>query len=132
MSLGIDTSVLVRLLVGEPADLTEKAHRRLLEAHRQREAVVVSDLAIAEAYYALKYHYAIDPADIRQAVLTMLTSGLVRPEGGSAALTVLQSTAGGKAGFVDRLIHARYQLDGMTTLTLDKTQAKLGNAEFVG
>ena len=132
MSLGIDTSVLVRLLVGEPVPLAGKAKSRLLEAHRVREAVIVSDLVIAEAYHALKYHYEIAPADIRRSLLTMLTSGLVQPEPGSAALAVLQAKAMGKAGLVDRLIHARYESDGMITLTFDKTQAKLGKAEFIG
>jgi predicted nucleic-acid-binding protein len=132
MSFGIDTSVLVRVLVGEPATLAAKAQRRLLQAHQERESVMVSDLVIAEAYHALKHHYSLDPADIRKALATTLTSGLVQPEPGSTVLAVLQSPEDGKAGFVDRLIHARYQLDGMTTLTLDKTQAKLGNAEFVG
>lgn len=131
MSLGIDTSVLVRVLVGEPAALAAKAQHRLLRAHQEREPVMVSDLVIAEAYHTLKYHYAYDPADIRKVLTTMLTSGLVQPEIGSAALAVLQSPEPGKAGFVDRLIQARYRLDGMTTLTLDKTQAKLANAELV-
>lgn len=132
MSLGIDTSVLVRLLIGEPIPLATKARDRLLEAHRAREAVIVSDLVIAEAYHALKFHYELDPADIRRALLAMLTSGLVQAETGSAALAVLQAKSPGKAGLVDRLIQARYEADGMTTLTLDKAQAKIGRSEFIG
>jgi predicted nucleic-acid-binding protein len=131
MTLGIDTSVLVRVLVGEPAALAAKAQRRLLHAHQEREPVMVSDVVVAEAYHALKYHYALDPTDIRKALTTTLTSGLVQLEPGSAALTVLQSTGNSGAGFVDRLIHARYRLDGVTTLTFDKTQAKLGNTELI-
>lgn len=132
MSLGIDTSVLVRLLVGEPAPLTAKAKARLLDAHRLRQPVVVSDLVISEAYFALKFHYDFESADICAALLAMLTSGLVQPEPGSAALAVLQARIPGKAGFVDRLIQARYEADGMTTLTLDKAQAKIGRTEFIG
>ncbi len=132
MTLGLDTSVLVRLLVGEPAPLAAKAQERLLEAHRVRQAVIASDLVIAEAYHALKHHYDLEPSDIRKALLAMLTSGMVQPEPGSAVLSVLQEKKPGKAGFVDRLIQAHYEIDHMTTLTLDKAQAKMGRTEFIG
>lgn len=132
MSYGIDTSVLIRLLVGEPKGLAAKAQERLMEAHRLRQSVIVNDVVIAETYYALKYHYEIDTLQVRQAMLAMLTSGLIHAEPGSAVLSVLQSKAAGKAGFVDRLIQARYAADGLTTLTLDKAQAKIGKAEFIG
>ncbi len=132
MTLGLDTSVLVRLLVGEPAPLAAKAQERLLAAHRVRQAVIVSDLVIAEAYHALKHHYDLEPSDIRQALLAMLTSGMVQPEPGSAVLSVLQAKKSGKAGFVDRLIQAHYEIDGITTLTLDKAQTRMGRAEFIG
>lgn len=132
MSIGIDTSVLVRLLVGEPTTLAGKAKAKLLEAHRLRQSVTVSDLVIAEAYHALKYHYEISPTDIRKGLLHMLTSGLIQPEPGSAMLSVLADKATGKAGFVDRLIQARYEADGMTTWTMDKAQSKIGRTEYIG
>jgi predicted nucleic-acid-binding protein len=135
VSFGVDTSVLVRLLVGEPAALASKARERLLAVHRLGQPVFVSDLVIAEAYYALKFHYGSAPEDVRRSLLAMLTSGLIQPEPGSAVLAVLavlQSKIGGKAGFVDRLIQARYEADGLTTLTLDRAQAKLGDVEFLG
>jgi len=132
MSYGIDTSVLVRLLVGEPAAVATKVRERLLELHRLRQPVIASDLVIAEAYVALKYHYAIEPDAIRGGLQAMLASGLVQPEPGSAVLAVLQAKVGGRAGFVDRLIQASYAVDGMTTLTVDKAQAKIGRSEYIG
>ena len=134
MTIGLDTSVLVRLLIGEPTALATKAQERLQKAHRVRQVVIVivSDLVIAEAYHALKHHYDLEPCAIRQALLAMLTSGMVQPEPGSAVLSVLQEKKPGKAGFVDRLIQAHYEIDGVTTLTLDKAQAKIGRSEFIG
>src|SRR5580658_8464365 len=123
----MDTAVLVRLLIGGPADLATKAQDRLLEAHRVRESVAASDLVMAEAYHAPRRHYGLDPADIRRGILAMLTSGMVQPEPGSAVLTVLQARISGKAGFVDRLIQARYETDGLTTLTPDTAQSKIGS-----
>jgi predicted nucleic-acid-binding protein len=132
VSYGLDTSVLVRLLVGEPAELAAKAKGRLLQAHRLRQVVVASDLVIAEAWYALRHHYGSEPDEIRQALRAMLSSGLVQPEPGSAVLSVLSSPASAKVGFADRLIHAHYQADGLTTLSLDKAQARLGRTEYIG
>ncbi len=131
MSFGVDTSVLVRLLVGEPAAAASRAKERLLEVHRLRQPVYVSDMVIAEAYNALKFHYGSASEDIRSSLLAMLTSGLIHPEPGSGVLAVLQSKLSGKAGFVDRLIHARCEVDGLTTLTLDRAQAKLGRVELI-
>ena len=129
---GIDTSALVRVLVGEPAALSGKVRARLVKAFQQREGVVASDLVLAEAYYALKYHYGHESAEIRQAMLAMLTSGLVRPEPGSTALGVLQQPPGGQAGFVDRLICHRYEANEWVTLTVDRAQSRRCKSEYLG
>lgn len=129
---GLDTSALVRVLVGEPEALSAKVHARLVKAFHQREVVIVSDLVLAEVHYALKYHYGHESSEIRKAMLAMLTSGLVRPEPGSSALWVLQQPSGGKAGFVDRLICHRYEADELVTLTVDKAQSKRCKSEYLG
>jgi len=52
--LGLDTSVVVRLLVGLPEALAQAAQRRLERAVETGERVFVSDLVIAEAYFAAR------------------------------------------------------------------------------
>ena len=52
--IGLDTSAVVRLLVGEPAAQAAAA-RALVDAHAGE--VFVSDLVVAEAYFALRHHY---------------------------------------------------------------------------
>jgi predicted nucleic-acid-binding protein len=132
LSVGIDTSVLVRLLVGEPAALTAKAKARLLAAHLAGEAVVASDVVIAETWHALQYHYEVREAAVREALLAMLASGLVQLEAGSGAGAALREKGAKKVGFVDRLIRARDGAAGRVTLTLDRAQARLGRAEYIG
>lgn len=132
MSFGIDTSVLVRLLTGEPVETAQAVKSRLVDAFKRDEVVIASDVVIAEGYYALKYHYQCEPAAIRSSLTAMLTSGLVKPEPGSAVLDVLQAKGTGKSGFVDRLMQARYDQAGLITLTVDKAQSRLGKAEFIG
>jgi predicted nucleic acid-binding protein len=48
---GLDTSVVVRLLTGEPEDLAREAMRYVAQRSRAGDRLLVSDLVLAEAYY---------------------------------------------------------------------------------
>ena len=104
--IGLDTSVVVRLLVGIPESQARAARRRLERAVEASEPVVASDLVVAETYYALQHHYAVPKAEARAILRRFVESGVVRlePPVSSAALAVASG-----AGLVDRLIHLRYR-----------------------
>jgi predicted nucleic acid-binding protein len=53
VSIGLDTSVVLRLLTGEPAAEARLARGRIERAHAAAEPVIVTDLVLAEAYFAL-------------------------------------------------------------------------------
>ena len=55
MTGSLDTSVVLRLLVGEPPDLAARAADLL-----GRDTVFVSDAAIIECCFVLKRHYGLD------------------------------------------------------------------------
>ena len=123
--IGLDTSVVVRLLVGLPEPQARAARRRLARAVETGEPVVVSDLVIAETYYALQHHYAVPKAEAQTILRRFVGSGIVRlePPTSSRALDM----AGG-AGLVDRLIHLRYRDLGAITLTFERRQGGLEGA----
>jgi predicted nucleic acid-binding protein len=125
MTLGLDTSVVLRLLTGEPESQFCAARERLARAHAQGERVIVSDLVVAEAYYALQYHYEVPKDEARAALGDLVTSRLVElvPADAMDAL----DDAGG-AGLVDRLIHARNRGEGALSLTFDRRFARLDGA----
>lgn len=123
MAIGLDTSVVLRLLVGVPAAQTRLARRRLEHAIERGEPVIVCDLVIAEAYYALQFHYEVPKAEARDMLLRFVRSGVVTVEPRNAA-DVLVSASG--AGVVDRLIHVRHRALGAVTLTFER---KLGALE---
>ena len=50
MAIGLDTSVVLRLLIGEPRAQAEVARRRIERALVAGEKVVVTDLVVAEAF----------------------------------------------------------------------------------
>lgn len=123
MIIGLDTSVILRLLTGDPADQAQAVQHRLEQAHAHGDTVIVTDLVLAEAYFALVHHYDMDKKEARQRLKHMATSGMaqIEPEN---ALAALEPSAG--AGFVDRLIFQRYQSLNASTLTFDRALSALG------
>lgn len=125
MTLGLDTSVVVRLLVGLPEPQARVARRRLERALDAGDAVVVVDLVLAEVYHALHYHYGVPRAEARLLLRRFAQSGVVRVEPATAT-AALAAPSG--AGLVDRLIHQRYRAVGAVTLTFDREQGRLEGA----
>lgn len=124
---GIDTSILVRLATGDPETGFQHAVRELtkLVEHDQAE-VFASNQVIGEAYIALQHHYGVSKADARDALISILKSGLVAPLNGTGVFAALEAKTG--CGLLDRLIADDYQRAGLTTLTLDRKMAALPKA----
>lgn len=124
MALGLDTSVVLRLLMGEPRAQTESARRRIERALLAGEKVVVTDLVIAEAFHALRHHYGVPEPVARERLREFLGSDVVHVDPVNAG-EALGSEARGQAGVVDRLIVARHRALGAVTATFDRRQARL-------
>jgi hypothetical protein len=123
---GIDTSILVRLATGEPAqdfDRVVAALTHLVEV--EHVALFASHMVIGEAYVALQHHYGVSKSDSKAALRSVLSSGLVAPWGGDLVLEVLATNRG--CGLLDRLIALQYGADDLSTLTLDRKMAALPN-----
>lgn len=127
MSLGLDTSVVLRLLTGVPADQAEAA-RRLVAA--TREPVVISDLVVSEAYFALRHHYAVSHRNAVRALGAMLEDARVRAVGVARAVLAAEAKQRStpKVGLMDRLILAEYAREGIELATFDQTLARLPGA----
>ena len=124
--IGIDTSILVRLVTGEPPDIHAYCLEHLSELVAGGVGVFASNQVIGEAYVTTQRHYGIAKEDARAGLLDALTSGLVAPLNGPAVLEAL-SAAGGP-GLFDRLIANDYAHAGLQTLTLDRGMAFLPDA----
>ena len=125
--VGLDTSVVLRLLVGSPPDQAEAALGFVRQSRSAGVRIVVSDLVVSEAYFALHAHYDVPKAAAIAALLEMLGSGLVEPADGPGILAVLGSAArsSAKPGFVDRLIHEQYQRSSARTTTFERAAGRL-------
>lgn len=128
MAIGVDTSVVVRLLTGEPEPLARAAARRLERSVGAGESVVVTDLVAAETYHALRHHYGMPEGEARLLLRRFLEAGVVQPD----PRRMLEAFGdGGGSGLLDRLVHIRYREAGATTLTFDRQQAQLEGAQLL-
>ena len=124
--LGIDTSVLVRLVTGDPTDIYEHCVQELTKLVEQGDEVFASNQVIGEAYIAIQHHYGIDKDSVRAGLANALRSGLVSPLNGRAIIDLLESSGG--AGAIDRLITDDYAHQDLPVLTLDQRMASLKGA----
>ena len=124
---GIDTSVLVRLITGRPADAFADCVERLRTLVESEGAeIFASNQVVGEAYVAVQHHYGISGPDARAALLGSLQSGLVSLLNGRTVLAALEASGG--PGLFDRLIADDYHRAGLETLTLDRKMAGLPGA----
>ena len=124
---GIDTSVLVRLMTGQP----EATYRLCVEALRRLvidagSQVVVSNQVIGEAYIAVQHHYRVSEPDARDALIQLFEDGLIHPLNGQSVLSAIETSGG--PGLLDRLIADGYRQGGFETLTLDRKMSNLPGA----
>lgn len=124
---GIDTSILVRILTGDPEDGFARCVGKLTALVEEEGAeIFASNQVIGEAYIAVQHHYGVPKSDARAGLVKVLSSGLVAPLNGSSVFKVLEATAG--CGLIDRLIAEDYSRAGLETLTLDRKMAALPDA----
>ena len=127
--IGIDTSVLVQLMTGEPPDAFARCVERLNDLVVSGAEIFASNQVIGEAYVAVQHHYNVSETDARSELLKALTSGLVAPLNGSAVIAALEASGG--PGLFDRLITNDYARADLYVLTLDRKMASLPDARLL-
>jgi predicted nucleic-acid-binding protein len=126
-TIGLDTSVVLRLLTAEPADQADKALGFLRELKAAGRKAFVSDLVVSEAYFALQAHYQVPKKSAVKVLLDFLRSGFVEQEENGASVEALESitVSSQKPGFVGRMIHAQYGKIPAALVTFEKASGKL-------
>ena len=127
---GTDTSVLVRLLTGQPESEFEHCVRELRALTVNDDAqIFASNQAIGEAYIAVQHHYGVAEAEARSGLLRILTGGVISPLSGRSVLDALAAI--GAPGLMDRLIDDGYYRAGLEVLTLDRRMSRLPNSRLL-
>jgi predicted nucleic-acid-binding protein len=126
--VGMDTSFVLRLLVGEPTDQAALAVQKMDQMRELGMHLALSDIVVAETYFALQFHYEVPKQKALDALLAILESPEIAPLGESIHVLKQANLGKSKPGFIDRLIHAIYQQQGAPLLTFEKASKKLSNA----
>ena len=127
---GIDTSILVRLLCGEPeVDFTYCVDRLSALIESEGAEIFASNQVIGEAYIAVQHHYGVSKPDARAGLIDVLHSGLLEPLNGHSVFAALEASGG--PGLFDRLITDGYSRAGLEVLTLERKMATLFDARHL-
>jgi predicted nucleic-acid-binding protein len=127
-AVGVDTCVVLRLLVGEPEEQAVTAKDFIQECFYEGINVCVSDMVVSEAYHALCYHYDVPKLEAVEALRDLLESPMITPAG--HALSVLSTYKGTGAGMVDRMIRMDLLDHADEIRTFDRDFAKLANVKL--
>lgn len=121
--VGLDTCVVLRLLIGEPIDQAKKAYSYIESCYSRGISVIVSDLVVLETYHALCHHYQVPPIKATKALSDFLSSDMITPSG--HALTMAKEFKGKGAGFEDRLIRMDFLDHADEVVSFDNKFSKL-------
>jgi len=128
-SFGLDTTVVLRLLVGEPEEQAKRAFDFLDKCHSDGIDLHVSDLVVVETYHALVYHYEAPKAEAVKVLCEFISSPMIKASG--HAKEVLSEYRGTGAGLADRMIRADYLKHTGKVVTFDADFAKLENVSRI-
>ena len=124
--LGIDTNVLVRLLVADDALQTRRARALIERALDRDDPVLVSLPVIIETEWVLRSRYGFDKPAILRSLRGLLAARELAFEDEPALEEALYRWNEGTAGFVDCLIAAHNRRLGCSaTATFDAAAARI-------
>jgi predicted nucleic-acid-binding protein len=124
-AIGLDTCVVLRLLVGEPEEQAKRAIEYVEECYFESITVFVSDIVAVEVSHALCHHYKVPIKKTVKILFDFLSSPMITPTGN--VLTVLSEYKATGPGFVDRLLRMDLLDQASEIVTFDKNFAKLPN-----
>jgi predicted nucleic acid-binding protein len=111
----VETSVLVRYLIGDPPDQGDAA-RRLMES---ADHVAISGIALAEVAFVLQSNYRVPRHEIVDRLVTLLQKENIRLVGLDKAIVaaaLLLCRPSRRVSFADALINADVRSHGLSTL----------------
>ena len=125
----IDTNVLVRFLIYDDAEMTERARRIFEQARDASEPLLIPTLVLLETLWVLRSTYAFPREAVIESVKQLLILPAVTFESYGLVRTLIHEAASANTDLADILIGLQAKAAGAeTTMTFDSKAAK--NALF--
>ena len=132
MRYGADTSIILRVLTGQPTSLAAVVRTRLESLWLSGAILDVCDLVVSETYFALQHSYGLTKESALNALLKLSAHPGFRLSNQVVAALRTENLARAKPGFLDRVIHGTYVADDDSVmLTCEKGSKKLENVEVI-
>ena len=131
MTFGLDTSVVLRLLTGQPRDLAAKALERYQDGIAAGDDFSVSDLVAAESYYAIQHHYGKTKEEALDALRSFSSGEGISFSQNFAVAINTPNIHKASPGFVDRMLASGYVERGQITLSCEKSFRRLPDTEVI-
>ena len=131
MTFGLDTSVVLRLLTGQPQDLAARALTRYQDGIAAGDDFCVSDVVAAEAYFALQQHYRETKEEALEALRGFSSGEGISFSQNFAASINTPNIHKANPGFVDRMLVSGYREQGQITLSCEKSFRRLADTEVI-
>jgi predicted nucleic-acid-binding protein len=129
---GLDTNVLIRMLVSDDLKQTRAVRKAVENAAARGEPLVVGLLTLMETEWVLRSRAGLDKASIVRAFELLLKSNDLLFENEAAVEQALYWFENSKADFTDCLMIARYVSLGCDSmLTFDADAAKIPGGELL-
>ena len=131
MTFGLDTSVVLRLLTGEPPELAAHALARYQQGMANGDDFAVSDVVAAETYYALQHHYGKTKEESLDALMAFSGGEGISFSPDFMAAIKTPNIYKASPGFVDRMLVSGYTSKGQVTLSCEKSFRRLPETEVI-
>lgn len=132
MRYGADTSIILRVLTGQPSSLAAVVRTRLESLWLSGAILDVCDLVVSETYFALQHSYGLTKENSLNALLKLSAHPGFRLSNQVVAALRTENLARAKPGFLDRVIHGTYVADDDSVmLTCEKGSRRLANVEVI-
>lgn len=130
--IGLDTNVLVRLLIGDDDLQTQAAQRLLLSLDDTPGAVFIHDIVLVETIWVLQRSYHVDKAELLKMLDWILSITLFAFNDRPVIYAAINAFRDGSAGFADCLIIARHRQAGCShTVTFDRRMARHSGTRLI-
>jgi len=124
--IGLDTNVLVRILVRDDADQADRAKRFFDANDESPPSFLINDVVLAELAWVLESLYGFGTTDISRAVRSLLDNASIAFESSEVVALALARFESVAVSFADCLIAAKNEAARCAfTATFDRSMRKL-------